>query len=364
MQLTILGERAKMSDKAVKEAKNKSFSRVIKWFFGVLAILVTVAGTIVASVKITETRGQADTTKFQNLLERISIQNARIDALEQLPEVIATTTRQLEATSYSLNTLSDNFNRLAEESGQNKVPSLIKQTADITHRLKTLEEMQNNESLILSVALLIKEKALYHQNFAHEASILAELGKDSSSISQDIETINLYKNQSIADNSELVAQYKEAMDHFSFGNNKNIPSQTADENAAFQGVKLLKNTVLGINFDKVVVLKKEKQTDQQKKLLADLDAVVNSYNFPKALNIIASHPELTAVENKKLNDWQENVKTKLAFDAAISHLIGEQLSSFRKDVSNNAVKQPKIQDVPSPVEDATDTLPNGEAIND
>lgn len=357
-----------MSDKAVKETKNKPVSGGVKWLLGLVTGMIAISGTIVASVKITEMRGQADTAKLQNIFERLAIQNARIDALEELPAAIATTTRQLEAVSYGVNTLSDGFNRLNEEAGQNKVPNLVKKAEETNHRLKSLEEMQNNEALILSTALLIKENALYHLSFAHEASILSELAKGEDSISKNVEIINRYKNQNIADNGELVAQYKEAMAHFSFGNNEKETNDATDENMMVKGAKMLKNTVLGINFDRVVVLKKEKQTAEQKKLLAELDGAVAAYNFKKALDIITTHKELTAVENKGLKEWQENVRAKLDFDAALSHLISEQLSAFRQDVKKGEVKQPKKQQEISYNEVVNDeNLPiseNEEASND
>ena len=77
------------------------------------------------------------------------------------------------------------------------------------------------------------------------------------------------KTTTIADNSELVRQFSEIIKDFKFNNTESqqVPQQ---ETAVSKGVKILKNTVLRINFDKVVVLKKERKTDHQKEILSNL----------------------------------------------------------------------------------------------
>lgn len=330
-----------MSDTAVKSTKKKSFAKVFKWIFSIIAIFVLVAGTIVASVKITEMRGQADVAQLQNILQKLSVQNARLDALEKLPNAIATVTRQLEAASYAINTINENLSNLNQEVGNKQVPTLVKQTSDVQHRLESLEEQQKTESLVLSVALMIKENALYHQSFVDEANILESLGKDNPDIKQELEIINKYKNTDIPDNAQLVAKYTQIMKDFSFSDAKKEVLDLAQDDSTPQAVKMLKNTVLGINFDKVVVLKKEKQSTQQKKLLAELSTAVHSYNFQTALDIIAANSELTAGNHNELRAWQESVINKLTFDKAISDIISKQLSALRQDVRTNNIKMPR-----------------------
>ena len=354
-----------MSDKVVKNAEKKSLSKAVKWSLGVLAILVIVAGTIVASVKVTEIRGQADIAQLQNILEKISMQNARIDALEKLPSAVSTTSKQLEAASHGLNTLSDNFERLNEEAGHNKVPALVEQTSGLSHRIEALEETQSNELLILSLALMIKENALYHQNFVQEAEILAKLAQNTPSIHTDVETINLYKNETIADNMQLATQFFDIIKDFNFNTQSNTASENAEDDLVSKGIKVIKKTVSGMRFDRVIVLKKEKKTDEQKKLLADLTKAVRSYNYPAVLDIINTHPELNAAENQDFSAWQEKVKIKLSFDKAVSHLITEQLSALREDVKNDTIKIPAQQsplESDSPAQNETSSIPEAEEI--
>ncbi len=326
-----------MSEKTVKVKQKSGFRSFFKWGVIVVIVLLLEVGTIFAAVKIIESRGKNDTIKMQNTLAQISEQNIRLNALEKLPSAISTNTEQLAATTHAVNLLSENFNRLKAEVGDNKVLHLKTQLDALNHQVESLEELKNQESLILSLALMIKENALYHRKFSREADILTQLGQNNDLISADIEVINRYKEDFIADNNELSKQYQQVIENLSFSNKDEEPKSENKNTAVSKGVKMIKDTISGMHFDKVVVLKKEKRTEQQKNLLEQLTKFVASYNYAKALNYIDSNEELKNINNQGFKTWQEAVQKKEAFDNAVSHIIAAQLSALRQDIKDGVI---------------------------
>ena len=334
-----------MSEKSVKVKPRKVGNTFFKWSMIVVIVLLLEIGTIFAAVMIIENRGKSDTIKIQNTLAQISEQDVRLSALEKLPSAISTNTEQLVATTRAVNLLSDNFNRLKAEVGDNKVLQLKTQLDALNHQVESLEELKNQESLILSLALMIKENALYHRKFSREADILTQLGQNNDLIKADIEVINQYKEDFIADNNELSKQYQQMIENLSFSNKEEEPKPEGKNTAVSKGVKMIKDTISGIHFDRVVVLKKEKRTEQQKNLLEQLTKLVNSYNYAKALNYINSNEELKNINNQDFKVWQEAVQKKEAFDNAVSHIIAAQLSALRQDIKDGVISsQPPLNE--------------------
>jgi len=331
-----------MSEKTVKTAQKKPVAKIIRWILVIMAVIILEAGAIIASVKITESRGQADVSKLQNIISEQSVQSARIEALEKLPSAISTTTQQLEAATHSINIISEDLQQLTEETGNKKVPDLISKMTEANHRLEVLEETQNNEALILSIALMIKENALYHRSFSQEAETLIELSKNTPNIKTDAEVINDFKDKDIADNKELAVQYNELSQNLIF--ETKITTQEPDEDTISKGMELIKNTVSNMHFDRVIVLKKEKQSDHQKKLLATLNDLVQNYRYQEALDFIDTQSEFKTITNSAFESWQEAVKNKLIFDKALTQVITEQLSALRQDVRDSNIKMPKTKD--------------------
>ena len=99
--------------------------------------------------------------------------------------------------------------------------------------------------------------------------------------------------------------------------------------------KLIKDTVAGINFDKVIVIKKDKRTDEQKMLIATLDNFVNDYNYVDAVEFVEANPEFSKIENKDFKAWIETAKKTVLFDKAISSIISKELSAIRKDIATS-----------------------------
>ena len=92
---------------------------------------------------------------------------------------------------------------------------------------------------------------------------------------------------------------------------------------------MIKDTVSGINFDKVVILKKDKKTNEQKALIAKLKELVVSNNFSGALDLIHNNPQFNSIQNETFATWQSNVKKNIVFNEAISHIISSELSAIR-----------------------------------
>ena len=98
---------------------------------------------------------------------------------------------------------------------------------------------------------------------------------------------------------------------------------------------MIKDTVSGLNFDKIVVVKKQNRTAAQEQLIAQLATLVNQHNFTGALDFIRSHQDFSLLETQDLSKWQADVERRISFDSAISQIISAELSSIRQSLINS-----------------------------
>lgn len=320
-----------MSERAVKKEQNKAFPKVLKWFLAVLMVAGLEVGGIAAAVKITEMRRSDTNSNVKNNLDAISLQLRKIDALEKLPSLVSLNMQHVEATSNAVSLLSDSITQLEKEVGGNKIEKINQKIDNFSTRLNNLEETQSLEPIVLSVALMIKEDVLFGRPFAEPADVLFALGQDFPSIKEDIEVMLRYKNDIFEDNQTLATQYKSIIADFSFKTAETTPHE--EENTMLsKSVKLLKDTMASMHFDKVAVLKKQKITDEEKRLLAELTDLVMSYKYDEVLDFVKANPQFSEANNETLNNWLATIQKKIEFDKALNHIIAEQLKNFRNNL--------------------------------
>ena len=336
-----------MSDRAVKKEQNKAFPKALKWFLVILAIAGLEAGGIVAAVKITEMRRTDSNAQLKNDITLFSQQLKKLDSLEKISSLVSVNMQHLDATSHAVNLLSESIDQLEKEVGGNQIEKMNKKITDFGGRLDNVEEALGIEPIILTVALMIKEDSLSGRSFAEQADVLAALSQDIGAIQQDVEVVQRYKNDVFADNQSLTAQYKAIMADFSFKKAEAIPSEPKNT-VLSKGVKILKDTVSSMHFDKVAVLKKQKKTDAEKNLLAELDTLVYAYKYDEALAYIKAHTEFGEANNQALNNWLGDVQKKTEFDKALNHIIAEQLKTLRKDAGLKTLALPQKKETAQP----------------
>ena len=197
MQTTIVWGANKMSVKVAKQEKKKDISKYIKWLIAVLLVIILEAGAIFSAVKISESRNieQKEQMKFANGV--INNQNQRLDILEKLPLLISENAKKINALSSSLGLFSDNLIAMQQVVNKETLNDLNTALQNISLRVETIEETKNNEALVLSIALIIKENALYNRSFAKDVDILKDLATDQPSIQGYISTLNSLKNENI-----------------------------------------------------------------------------------------------------------------------------------------------------------------------
>lgn len=325
-----------MSERAVKKEQKKAFPKVLKWFLIILAIAGLEAGGIVAAVKLTETRRVDTNAQLKNDLGVVSQQLKKLDTLEKLPSLVSLNMQHVEATSNAVNLLAESINQLEKEVGGNQLAKINEKIADFSSRLSNLEETQSIEPILLAVALMIKEDSLSGRPFTEQADVLAALSQNISTLKEDVETVQRYKNDVFESNQSLAVQYNDIMKDFSFKVTKVAPQEPKDTMLS-KGAKILKDAVSNMHFDKVAVLKKQKKTDAEKALLAELGEMVNANKYDAVLEYTKAHAEFSSAEDKAFNDWLSNVQKKVEFEKALNHIIAEQLKNLRKDIGNKVI---------------------------
>ena len=311
-----------MSEQAVKTEPKKLKSKVFKWTSAIVAIAILEAAAVTGAILIMESKHNNRQKDFATLSETVLQQGKHIAELQNLPAAISANAQKIAENAGLLQLYNENFLALKEEVGNKKVESL--------------EETKSTDALILSAVLLIKENALYNKNFAAEADILAQLAQGQDNIASAVQTIVSLKSLPIASNDELIKNYQQIAEEFTFAvsNEQLQENKEADDNAVAKSIALIKDTVAGINFDKVVVLKKDKRTDAQKQLMEQLASLVENHDFKNAVKFIRETPEFQKTQNPELTHWIEQAERRISFDEAVSYIIAAELNAIRQDFSN------------------------------
>ena len=348
-----------MSDKTLKKEQKKTSSVFFKWsLIALLVICLDVVG-IYTTIKIIELKAKDNTYNVANFRQDLISQDEKIKNLESLPISLAENAQKLMAFSNTLSLLSENFEQLNNQVGNNKISEINNEIFKLNHRIDSLEEIRNNEALMLNLVLIIKENILYHRGFAQEVDILATLNSDDEELKNEIKILQDLKTTNIADNNELVHLFAEIAKNFKFNNTESQPVPL-QENVVSKGFKVLKNTILKINFDKIVVLKKERKTDHQKEILSNLINLVNAYRFNEAIQFIQNTPEFANSSNEKLALWKEQAQIKINVDSALKNIMSKLLKALRKDFNENNI----VINSDQPIETSDVTSKEGEYLND
>lgn len=321
------------SEKTVQKDAKKRPSKALLLTSVALSIAILEALAIGGAVLITESRNKGQTLQLDQLTSQISRQQEEIRNLQLLPNAIRNNAQKIAENAGNLQLYAENFNNLKNEVGNRKVDILYQQLAQVSQRTEALEEAKSVESLILSAALLIKENALYQRDFSQEADVLAQLSDGQEDILSSVQTIQALKKQYIASDEQLIEQFNTIAKNFSFANTSQNNADK-EESAISKSISLIKDTVSGLNFDKIVVVKKQNRTAAQEQLIVQLTALVNQHNFTGALDFIRSHQDFSLLETQDLSKWQADVKRRISFDSAISQIISAELSSIRQSLIN------------------------------
>ena len=321
------------SEKTVQKDAKKRPSKALLLTSVALSIAILEALAIGGAVLITESRNKGQTLQLDQLTSQISRQQEEIRSLQLLPNAIRNNAQKIAENAGNLQLYAENFNNLKNEVGNRKVDILYQQLAQVSQRTEALEEAKSVESLILSAALLIKENALYQRDFSQEADVLVQLSNGQEDILSSVQTIQALKKQYIASDEQLIEQFNTIAKNFSFANTSQNNADK-EESAISKSISLIKDTVSGLNFDKIVVVKKQNRTAAQEQLIAQLTALVNQHNFTGALDFIRSHQDFSLLETQDLSKWQADVERRISFDSAISQIISAELSSIRQSLIN------------------------------
>ena len=321
------------SEKTVQKDAKKRPSKALLLTSVALSIAILEALAIGGAVLITESRNKGQTLQLDQLTSLISRQQEEIRNLQLLPNAIRNNAQKIAENAGNLQLYAENFNNLKNEVGNRKVDILYQQLAQVSQRTEALEEAKSVESLILSAALLIKENALYQRDFSQEADVLVQLSDGQEDILSSVQTIQALKKQYIASDEQLIEQFNTIAKNFSFANTSQN-NAGKEESAISKSISLIKDTVSGLNFDKIVVVKKQNRTAAQEQLIAQLTVLVNQHNFTGALDFIRSHQDFSLLETQDLSKWQADVERRISFDRAISQIISAELSSIRQSLIN------------------------------
>ncbi|MBR5599319.1 MAG: hypothetical protein IKW39_04685 [Alphaproteobacteria bacterium] len=331
-----------MSKKSTNLEKNTLSLKTNKWVNYILIALILEGIAIGSAYLISESKTKIQTEQLDYLSELLNEQNNRVKLLEQLPSSVSILSSSIAQNNGNIKLLEENFNILKNEVGNKKVEIISQKIENLSQRVESVEENKSTESLILSIALLIKENAIYGRGYLFEANILEEMAKNQASLYESIATIKQLNDKPILTDDILYRNFLAFAPDFNFDKKEEVKKEISpNESKVSKSIKLIKETVAGINFDKVVIMKKDSKTDEQKQLLGKLENLVKLYHFEQALKLIDANPIFFNSENKQFNEWFEDVKVKVSFDKAISKIISSELNVLRENINNKTLSLPE-----------------------
>ncbi len=326
-----------MSEKATKSCEKSSKNNIFKWFKYFLIILILELLAITSAVLINESKTNNQTIAFNQIKNELQSQHTRITNLETLPDIINQSSSNIAENVGNIKFLNESLNNLKEEVGNKKIDILAEQVSNVSRRMEVLEENKNREALALSVALLIKENALYGRNFQQETNILKDLTNTQDALKNDIATIESLGTSLILTDDVLIQNFLSLAKDFEFEKKQEVATTVENDSKINKGLKKIKDTVSNINFDKLVVVKKDNKTPEQKLLLSTLSEFIISHQLVKASEFINNNPIFFNSEDEAFKTWFKNLNDKIAFDEAISKIITSELNLLREDIKNQTL---------------------------
>lgn len=342
-----------MSDKAVKTDKpvkiaagKKKGLKLFKWALFFLFAVIIGAAVIFCAVIIVEKRQIQQHKDFSALTQQVLQNRQALDELRNLPAAIAQNTQRIAENTGDLKLYNENFAALKEEVGNRKFDILAQQFTMLNHRIESLEEAQSPEIITLIVALFIKENALYNRSFTAEANILQQLSREQEDLAPAVQAILNMRGKTFSTDTQLADEYVKIAQTFSFEKPDAASSANDRKSAISKSIDMIKDTVAGMNFDKIVVLKKDKRTNEQKALTAQAETLVKSFRFKEAIALIRGNSEFQKVHSPALVAWIEQVEQKIAFEEALSFIITTELNAIRQDfrtrISDSSPTEPTL----------------------
>ncbi len=330
-----------MSEKMAKKETKKRSSKVFLVFSALFGIVVLEIIAIACAIFAVESKNRSQIAQMDSLSAQLSRQQTQIQNLQRLPDLIQDNARKISENDGNLKLYAENFNNLKEEVGNRKIDIITQQIQNLSHRIDVLSELKSEDALILSVALLIKENALYQRSFAQEADVLATLSRARPDLAPAIDFISSVKNQTIFSDNQLINRFNILIKDFYFETEplSDTLSNSEEKNPVTKSIALIKDTMAGINFDKIVVVKKNNMTPEQKQLIEQLSQLVNNQNFKGAISFIHSHSDFKLSQNQDLTIWLADTERKLSFDEAISKIIVSELDALRQNI---VLQQPAV----------------------
>jgi hypothetical protein len=326
-----------MSEKQASASTKTPKTKILKWFLYSLIVIFLELLAISGAVFINESKNLSQTQDIADIQNSIEKHSLRIASLEELPLNIRQLSSDFQENKGNLMLFQQNLENLKEEVGNKKIEIISQQLANISRRMETVEENKSNEALILSIALLIKENALYGRNFAYEVNILEEMASTQDLLKEDILTLKDLSSHPILSDDILTQQIILIADDFNFEKPSQNQITTEEKSVVSKGLKKIKNTVANMNFDKVVVMKKNTNTPEQKELLSTLLDLIKTHQFVNASRLIENNPQFKDAENKEFDNWFINLKNKISFDEAISKIISSELNILRETLVNKTI---------------------------
>lgn len=238
-----------------------------------------------------------------------------------------------ESNSPNLSAVEQNVNDLREliissVNGKADVQSLvgiINRVDKLESEIDRLAHMNNQGSVLLAAAMLVKESALDGRDFSFEAMMLDELNANNPKISDAINEVKNLAQKRIYNNAELSEQFAEIHHEFVAKNQKDEPKNWKER--------------IVLKIREFISVKKAEKTPEEKQIafLNTLKNLADNQQFSQVVALINGdeNPELKS--SPSVQKWFENVENKKNFDAAISKISAYSLVLIK--LNNVIVKE-------------------------
>lgn len=223
----------------------------------------------------------------------------------------------------------NNLNVIDSKADVAVVLGLITRLDDAEKELNNLAKVSDENALILTAAMLVKDSAERGGSFVYEAEVLKQLTENRTQLKDAVETISKVSSQGINTKLYLVNEFESIYKSLLKEQKADFEKTWKDRlNSKISEIIKVKH----VNGEKTPEFKANEALEQVNKY-------VEGENLNKAIEELGKPANQDLLKNESLKSWYDQVQAKVKFSEAISKISTYTLASmkvnFIKKETNN-----------------------------
>ncbi len=203
----------------------------------------------------------------------------------------------------------NNGNIIKSKADVESVLGIVMRLDKLEKQVGQLAQVSDENAIVLTAAMLVKEAADRGGSFEYEAEIFKQIAADSPSISSEVDVVEKYAPKGIVAKSYLISSFDGVYSEL-----------LKEQREAFE--KTWKDRINN-KLSEYIKVKRVKETAPEFEAnaeLAEIKALVDTGNIKKAIFVTESLSNQELLNNFKLKEWIEQARAYVEFNDAMSKI--------------------------------------------